>query len=91
MTTNEKAAENIQGGVLIRVADLHKSFGKLDVLKGIDTEIRRGEVLVVIGPSGSGKSTRRDLRHHRLLRGGQVHPGPVYQPAGKAHQRQYLF
>lgn len=57
MTTNEKAAENIQGGVLIRVADLHKSFGKLDVLKGIDTEIRRGEVLVVIGPSGSGKST----------------------------------
>ena len=52
MTTNEKAAENIQGGVLIRVADLHKSFGKLDVLKGIDTEIRRGEVLVVIGPSG---------------------------------------
>lgn len=49
--------ENVQGGVLIRVADLYKSFGELDVLKGIDTEIHRGEVLVVIGPSGSGKST----------------------------------
>jgi len=49
--------ENIQGGVLIKVANLHKSFGKLEVLKGINTDIHRGEVLVVIGPSGSGKST----------------------------------
>lgn len=53
MTTKE----NIQGGVLIKVANLHKSFGKLEVLKGINTDIHRGEVLVVIGPSGSGKST----------------------------------
>ena len=53
MTTKE----NIQGGVLIKVANLHKSFGKLEVLKGINTDIHRGEVLVVNGPSGSGKST----------------------------------
>ncbi len=43
--------------VLIKVSGLKKSFGKLDVLKGIDTEIKKGEVVVVIGPSGSGKST----------------------------------
>ena len=43
--------------VLIKVENLHKSFGDLQVLKGIDTEISKGEVVVVIGPSGSGKST----------------------------------
>lgn len=42
---------------MINVKDLHKSFGKLEILKGIDIEITKGEVVVVIGPSGSGKST----------------------------------
>ncbi len=45
------------GHPLIEVEDLHKSFGKLQVLKGITTTIRKGEVVVVIGPSGGGKST----------------------------------
>ena len=43
--------------VLIKTEGLQKSFGKLDVLNGIDIEIKKGEVVVVIGPSGSGKST----------------------------------
>ena len=42
---------------LLRIENLKKSFGKLEVLKGISTEIRRGEVVVMIGPSGGGKST----------------------------------
>ncbi|MBQ3151095.1 MAG: amino acid ABC transporter ATP-binding protein [Clostridia bacterium] len=42
---------------MIRVEDLHKSFGELQVLKGINQEIRKGEVVVIVGPSGSGKST----------------------------------
>lgn len=42
---------------IIEVKNLQKSFGELEVLKGINTEVQRGEVLVVIGPSGSGKST----------------------------------
>lgn len=42
---------------LIQVKGLEKSFGKQQVLKGIDTEIQKGEVVVIIGPSGSGKST----------------------------------
>ena len=43
--------------VLIRVENLQKSFGNLDVLSGIDINICKGEVVVVVGPSGSGKST----------------------------------
>ena len=42
---------------IIEVKDLQKSFGELEVLKGINAEVQRGEVVVVIGPSGSGKST----------------------------------
>lgn len=43
--------------VLFRVKGLKKSFGNLEVLKGIDVDIKEGEVLVVLGPSGGGKST----------------------------------
>lgn len=42
---------------IIEVKDLKKSFGTLQVLKGINTEVQKGEVVVIIGPSGSGKST----------------------------------
>ena len=43
--------------ILFDIKGLKKNFGKLEVLKGIDTTISKGEVVVVIGPSGSGKST----------------------------------
>lgn len=49
MTTNNQ--------VLIKVENLQKAFGENRVLQGINTEIKKGEVVVVIGPSGSGKST----------------------------------
>ena len=45
------------GEVLIETVDLHKSFGDLEVLKGINEQIRKGEVVAVIGASGGGKST----------------------------------
>jgi len=47
----------IADSVLIKTEGLEKAFGKVQVLKGITTEIHKGEVVVIIGPSGSGKST----------------------------------
>ena len=59
--------------VLIKTVNLEKSFGKLQVLKGISEEIKKGEIVVVIGPSGSGKSTfLRCLNLMEQPTGGQV-------------------
>ena len=61
------------GDVLFEIKDLRKSFGELEVLKGINTTIRKGEVVVVIGPSGSGKSTFiRCLNLLEMPTGGQI-------------------
>ncbi len=42
---------------IVSIKDVHKSFGKLEVLKGISMDVMKGEVICIIGPSGSGKST----------------------------------
>jgi polar amino acid transport system ATP-binding protein len=50
-------ASDQNGGPILRLEGVCKRFGKLEVLRGIDMEVGRGEVVCVIGPSGSGKST----------------------------------
>lgn len=71
VATNGQAADD--GKPIIRICDLHKSYDDLVVLRGVDLEVKRGEVVVILGPSGSGKSTL--LRCVNLLEqptGGQV-------------------
>ncbi len=62
--------------VIIKVDELQKSFGKVEVLKGINIEIKKGEVVVVIGASGSGKSTfLRCLNRLEEPTGGKIYFG----------------
>ena len=50
------APQNNQHGVTVEVRGLHKSFGRQEVLKGIEFKVNAGEIFVIMGPSGSGKS-----------------------------------
>ena len=59
--------------VMVRAEGVHKSFGRLEVLKGIDLEVETGEVFCLIGPSGSGKSTfLRCINHLEKVDGGRL-------------------
>lgn len=60
-SVNNSSAAQVASGTevyhKVKITDLHKSFGELEVLKGINMEVSEGEVVCLIGPSGSGKST----------------------------------
>ncbi|WP_269439634.1 amino acid ABC transporter ATP-binding protein [Streptomyces paludis] len=58
---------------MVEVRGVHKNFGALEVLRGVDLQVRAGEVTVVLGPSGSGKSTLlRSINHLEKLNRGYV-------------------
>ncbi|MFD8701308.1 amino acid ABC transporter ATP-binding protein [Kitasatospora sp. NPDC059648] len=58
---------------MVRAENVHKSYGSVEVLKGIDLEVRQGEVFCLIGPSGSGKSTfLRCINHLEKINGGRL-------------------
>jgi polar amino acid transport system ATP-binding protein len=59
--------------VMVRAENVHKSFGHVEVLKGIDLEVRNGEVFCLLGPSGSGKSTfLRCINHLEQVTAGRL-------------------
>ena len=58
---------------MVKAEGVHKRFGRLEVLKGVDLEVRRGEVMVMLGPSGSGKSTfLRCINHLEKINAGRL-------------------
>jgi polar amino acid transport system ATP-binding protein len=58
---------------VVKVEGIHKSFGRLEVLKGISMDVNQGEVFVLIGPSGSGKSTLlRCINHLEKINSGRI-------------------
>jgi polar amino acid transport system ATP-binding protein len=58
---------------MVSAEAVHKSFGRLEVLKGIDLEVKRGEVMCMLGPSGSGKSTfLRCINHLEKINAGRL-------------------
>lgn len=60
--------------IILKIVNLEKSFGEIDVLKKISTEVTKGEVVVIIGPSGSGKSTfLRCLNYLEEPTGGEIY------------------
>jgi polar amino acid transport system ATP-binding protein len=59
--------------LMVRASQVHKSFGRLEVLKGIDLEVTPGQVCCVLGPSGSGKSTfLRCINHLEKIDAGRI-------------------
>jgi polar amino acid transport system ATP-binding protein len=59
--------------LMVQAQGVHKRFGRLEVLKGIDLEVQRGEVMCMLGPSGSGKSTfLRCINHLEKINSGRL-------------------
>ncbi len=79
------------GGPMVKSEAVHKRFGRLEVLKGIDLEVQRGEVMCLLGPSGSGKSTfLRCINHLEKINSGRLSvDGELVgyrESAGKLHE-----
>ena len=67
------AAAREAAEVVVRAVDVHKRFGRLKVLKGVDLEVKRRETVCIIGPSGSGKSTfLRCINHLEKINSGRI-------------------
>lgn len=79
------ATEVAAGGPIVHALDVHKRFGRLEVLKGVSLDIDEGQVVVIMGPSGGGKSTfLRCLNHLEKIESGtiEVNGHPIGYRAG---------
>lgn len=74
---------------MIKIKNIHKKFGDLEVLKGINLEIKEGEVVVIIGPSGTGKSTLlRCVNYLEKPEEGIIEVGDVVVDAKNINQKE---
>lgn len=74
---------------MIKIENLHKNFGKLEVLKGIDLEVKKGEIVVIIGSSGTGKSTLlRCLNYLEKPEEGKITIGDITVDAKTCDKKQ---
>lgn len=74
---------------MIKIKNIHKKFGALEVLKGINLEIKEGEVVVIIGPSGTGKSTLlRCVNYLEKPEEGIIEVGDVVVDAKNINQKE---
>jgi len=72
-TPTSKTGVGRGGDVLVRAKSVRKHYGSLEVLRGVDLEVRRGEVVVMLGASGAGKSTLlRCINHLEAADGGEI-------------------
>lgn len=71
--------ESVEHASLVECRKVRKSFGALEILKGIDLEVSKGEVVAIVGPSGSGKTTLlRCVNHLEKIDGGWIRVGNDY-------------
>ena len=76
---------------MIKMQNIHKRFGKTEVLKGVDIEVNDGEVVVLLGPSGSGKTTLlRCLNFLEKADKGAISIGDLSLDAAAAGKKQIL-
>ena len=73
MNQNSKINSSQPDEFIVEATDVHKYYGDLHVLKGINMQVKEGEVIVIIGPSGSGKSTfLRSINHLEKINQGRI-------------------
>ena len=91
---SEEINNTMNGTPIIKMTHVKKAFGDLVVLKDINLEIKKGEVLVVLGPSGSGKSTLiRCINRLEKIDGGQIifENKDIYSPDMDVHKLRAKF
>ena len=76
---------------MLKIQNLHKSFGKNEILKGVNLEVNKGDVVVIIGPSGSGKTTfLRCLNFMETADQGTMEFDGIKTPLSHAHKKTIL-
>ncbi|MBR5096977.1 MAG: amino acid ABC transporter ATP-binding protein [Treponema sp.] len=76
---------------MLKVANVHKAFGKHEILKGVDLEVKKGDVVVILGPSGSGKTTfLRCLDFMETADQGTLEFDTIKTPLSRAHKKTIL-